>query len=108
MYVCMYMTGLVARLTNVVESDFAQITYTEAVALLQREIKEKKVCMYCMYLLVACMISVYIVLVYTVLYVCTPKISMRDKKFNCLCMHVCMYSMYCIPKKFNLGPLIRV
>jgi hypothetical protein len=55
----MYMTGLVARLNNVVESDFAQITYTEAVALLQREIKEKKVCMYvCMYLLVACMISI--------------------------------------------------
>jgi asparaginyl-tRNA synthetase len=32
--------GLRARLTNVVESDFAQITYTEAIDLLQREIKE--------------------------------------------------------------------
>ena len=53
MYMCMYVcgTGLVARLTNVVESEFAQITYTEAVALLQKEIKDKKVCMYvCMYI----------------------------------------------------------
>jgi sulfur transfer complex TusBCD TusB component (DsrH family) len=46
-YVCE--PGLVARLTNVVESEFAQITYTEAVALLQKEIKDKKVCMLCMY-----------------------------------------------------------
>ena len=35
--------GLQARLQNVVDSDFARITYTEAVALLQNEIKEKRV-----------------------------------------------------------------
>jgi asparaginyl-tRNA synthetase len=35
--------GLRERLKNVVENDFAQITYTDAVALLQREVKELKV-----------------------------------------------------------------
>jgi asparaginyl-tRNA synthetase len=35
--------GLRARLQNVVENDFARITYTEAVALLQSEIAAKKV-----------------------------------------------------------------
>lgn len=35
--------GLRERLRNVVESEFAQITYTEAVDLLQRELKEGKV-----------------------------------------------------------------
>ena len=53
---CMYVPGLVARLTNVVESDFAQITYTEAVALLQKEIKEKKVVLQCMYVCIMCFV----------------------------------------------------
>ena len=35
--------GLRERLLNVVQNDFAQITYTEAVDLLQNEIKEGKV-----------------------------------------------------------------
>lgn len=35
--------GLVARLRNVVESDFARITYTDAVKLLQEEVKAGKV-----------------------------------------------------------------
>ena len=35
--------GLRARLRNVVDSDFAQITYTEAVELLQRDLKDGKV-----------------------------------------------------------------
>lgn len=35
--------GLRDRLLNVVQNDFAQITYTEAVALLQSEIKDGKV-----------------------------------------------------------------
>lgn len=35
--------GLTDRLKNVVENDFARITYTEAVALLQKEVKEGKV-----------------------------------------------------------------
>lgn len=35
--------GLKDRLLNVVESDFAQITYTEAVELLQTHIREGKV-----------------------------------------------------------------
>jgi asparaginyl-tRNA synthetase len=34
--------GLQERLRNVVENDFAQITYTEAVALLQKEISDGK------------------------------------------------------------------
>lgn len=35
--------GLKARLQNVVDSDFARITYTEAIDLLQKEISDKKV-----------------------------------------------------------------
>merc|ERR1712224_1074311 len=35
--------GLCARLQNVVENDFARITYTEAIDLLQNHIAEKKV-----------------------------------------------------------------
>lgn len=35
--------GLKDRLLNVIHNEFAQITYTDAVALLQKEIKEGKV-----------------------------------------------------------------
>ena len=35
--------GLIARLKNVIENDFATITYTDAITLLQTHIKEKKV-----------------------------------------------------------------